>query len=197
MFFVPGPQQSVSHVISPASPDIDSDSTDMTQVLVRYGAIPQVARYDLGAVDATQLIRGAAVVVVTDRGEEIGELLEAVPGTLADGHDSSGSIARLASSDDQARHRMHQQEAELAYTEWHERILDWKLELELMDVERTLDGEKWILYVLNDRGAETTRLALLAAAAGLGIVSVQSVDAAGLAENGGGGCGSGGCGCSH
>ena len=65
-----------------------------------------------------------------------------------------------------------------------------------MDIEQTLDGEKHILYVLSVRGAETTRLALLAAAAGLGIVSVQPVDAEGIVDGTGSGCGSG-CGCSH
>ncbi|MFN8705965.1 MAG: hypothetical protein ACK50J_04745, partial [Planctomyces sp.] len=75
-------------------------------------------------------------------------------------------------------------------------VREWKLELELIDLEITLD-EKTVLYVLNDRNAETTRLALLAAATGRGIVIVQPVTADGvvpLGSGGGGGCGSGGCG---
>ncbi|MCA9058814.1 MAG: hypothetical protein KDA85_09950, partial [Planctomycetaceae bacterium] len=73
----------------------------------------------------------------------------------------------------------------------------WNLQLQLIDLEWTLDRSRIVLYVLNDRGAETTRLALLAAAAGLGIIHVQSVSADGVIQQssgcGSGGCGSGGC----
>ena len=48
--------------------------------------------------------------------------------------------------------------------------------MELIDLEWTLDKSKLILYVLNDRGPEATRLGLQAAAAGLGTVEVQPAD---------------------
>ena len=71
---------------------------------------------------------------------------------------------------------------------------DWQLQLQLIDVERTLGDDHVILYVLNDQNAETTRLALLAAAAGFGIIHVQPVTADGIVNQTSGGCGSGGCG---
>jgi cell fate regulator YaaT (PSP1 superfamily) len=138
-------------------------------------------------------------VVATERGLEIGFVLELVPTSLSDGKGSAGAIERLATDEDLELRKLRTQEADAAFEDWYQRIEDWKLELELMDMELTLDEGKCILYVLNERGAETTRLALLAAAAGLGIVSVQSVVAEGIvdgSEDGGGGCGSG-CGCSH
>jgi cell fate regulator YaaT (PSP1 superfamily) len=184
-------------VISPASPNSVSAELDCNvQVLVRYGNIPQVARYTVdehGSID-----RGASVVVATERGLEIGSVLELVPNSLSDGQESAGTIERLATGEDLELRKQREQEADDAFEDWYQRIEDWNLELELMDMELTLDEGKCILYVLNERGAETTRLALLAAAAGLGIISVQSVVAEGIVDGSeeGGGCGSG-CGCSH
>lgn len=182
-------------VISPASEStVESFGV---QCLVRYGAIPQVARYTAGDIAADRLRRGLSVVITTDRGTELGEVLELVPQTMASGHETAGAVNRVAADDDVASHREQQQLAADSFEDWQQRILDWKLELELMDVERTLDGDRQILYVINERGAETTRLALLAAAGGHGIISVQPVGSDGLIEQaGGGGCGSGsGCGC--
>ena len=83
-----------------------------------------------------------------------------------------------------------QQTAEDSFTEWLVRAEKWKLQLELIDIERTLD-DRLILYVLNDRSAEATRMALLAAAGGFGVIHVQPVSAEGIVQaSGGGGCGS-------
>jgi hypothetical protein len=58
-----------------------------------------------------------------------------------------------------------------------------------------LEDDKLVLYVLNDRGPDCTKLALQAAAAGLGVIEVQPVGAEGLMTlETGNGCGSGGCG---
>ena len=86
-------------------------------------------------------------------------------------------------------------ETDEAFAEWQNRIREWKLELELLDLEWTLDRQKLVLYVLGGRGAETTQLALNAAAAGLAVVEVQPVNADGPIPLDGGGCGSGNCGC--
>ena len=80
----------------------------------------------------------------------------------------------------------------MQFSGWIRRLRTWQLQLELIDLEWTLD-RRLILYVLNARGAETTRLALLAAAHGDGTVHVQPVNADGVvsASSGGSGCGSG------
>jgi hypothetical protein len=105
---------------------------------------------------------------------------------------------RIATNEDEFRAQRLQSQCEAEFYEWCRRILLWNLPLELVDLERTLDEEKLILYVLADRGPATTQLALHAAAEGLGLIEVQPVSSAGLvAVSGGGGCGSGGCGCSH
>ena len=184
-------------MITPTSPSgVSTESAAALQVLVRYGAIPQVARYTVHTDLEKKLERRTGVVISTDRGQELGEVLEVVPPGLSEGHGSVGSIDRLATAADRSLQLERQEQVAASFGNWHQRIQDWELELELMDIEQTLDGEKHILYVLSVRGAETTRLALLAAAAGLGIVSVQPVDAEGIVDGTGSGCGSG-CGCSH
>lgn len=171
--------------------------------LVRYGAIPEVARFAIRT-DAP-LARGDDVVVETHRGVELGTFLEEIRpesrGGDGDGSIPQTQIVRIAVADDLAQRRDQLGECESHFARWQRRIADWRLQLELIDLEWTLDRGKLILYVLNDRGAECTKLALQAAAAGLGIIEVQPVNGGGLvAASQGGGCGSGGCGsggCGH
>jgi hypothetical protein len=85
------------------------------------------------------------------------------------------------------------------FPQWCARISQWALHLELVDLEWTLDRQKLILYVLCDRGPDSTKLALQAAASGLGVIEVQPVSANGLMSIPKSSCGSGGggCGCDH
>ena len=163
-------------------------------VLARYGRVPQVARF---AAFGDRLSRDSTIVVSTDRGEELATVLQVLPAPkkIADEWDVNwtGEVQRTASSQDFSLASTSSQLAEDSFSKWLERADGWKLQLELIDIERTLD-DRLILYVLNDRGAETTRLALLAAAAGFGVVHVQPVAAEGIVPATGGGCGSGGCG---
>ena len=168
-------------------------------VLVRYGAIPEVARFRIATDDS--LTRDDWVVVNTHRGVELGRLLQDVDDRYQRSHELEGAdvvarILRLATPDDRKGHEESRKECESQFEAWCRRITDWKLNLELIDLEWTLDREKLVLYVLNERGPDCTKLALQAAAAGLGIIEVQPVDAGGLVQlETGGGCGTGGCGC--
>jgi cell fate regulator YaaT (PSP1 superfamily) len=164
--------------------------------LVRYGRVPQVARFGGNALRPD---RDALVVVSTERGEELGAVLHvsAGPKTLVENEPGlTGQVQRLATDADSLRVAEQQQVLDDEFGTWMKRAAAWKLQLEIIDLEKTLDG-RLILYVLNDRGPETTRLALLAAAAGYGVVHVQPVAAEGIVQEksgGGGGCGD--CGCS-
>ena len=165
--------------------------------LVRYGRVPQVARLG-GRAEAPD--RGAEVVVSTERGEELGVVLHvaaksAAVGTgEAEGSELTGEVVRLASAEDVVANSNSQRLLDAEFGTWLSRAATWNLQLEIIDLEKTLDG-RLVLYVLNDRGPETTRLALLAAAAGCGVVHVQPVSADGiLQQKSGGGCGD--CGCS-
>jgi len=174
-------------------------------ILVRYGAISEVSRF--ANASGSALGRGTEVVVHSHRGLETGLLLEDAPAeingrvepndTAAPASDEAdvARIVRPLNDDDRRAGKSHRSDCEAQFAGWQARIRDWKLQLELIDLEWTLDRSKLILYVLNERGPECTRLALQAAAAGLGVVEVQSVGPEGLvpAESGHG-CGSGGCG---
>jgi cell fate regulator YaaT (PSP1 superfamily) len=169
-------------------------------LLIRYGTVPEVARF------AHELAEPPArlerVVVNTHRGLELGTALETIREagqSQASGDEPAYHVLRRATPADEARHAELKTEAQSAFGEWQQRIRDWKLELELVDLEWTLDRQKLVLYVLGGRSADTTKLALQAAAAGLAVIEVQPVNGDGLVPlpSGGGGCGSGGCGCEH
>lgn len=165
-------------------------------LLARYGRVPQVARF-AGFGDVVG--RDMPVVVSTERGEELATCLQCLPAPKKSESAPAltGECLRIATKDDLDRNRQLIERAENDFPAWLKRVADWKLQLELIDLELTLD-ERLILYVLNERNAETTRFALLSAAAGLGIVHVQPVSTEGIVSSGGGGgCGScsteGGC----
>ncbi len=165
--------------------------------LVRYGAIPEVAR--CGFETDAPLSRGNVVVVQTHRGQQLGTFLEEVQAISRNGGADDGPLSsrllRPATDMDRQQSETLRCEAEAEFPLWVERILRWNLKLELIDLEWTLDRNKLVLYVLNERGPECTKLALQAAAAGLGTIEVQPVGAEGLLQVAtGGGCGSGGCG---
>ena len=173
------------------------NSTDI--FLVRYGAVPEVARF---ANDSPELpARGVSVVVETDRGLQIGTVLERLkPGfDPAKESETQFKLVRSATDRDLETARDRTRECEDAFPEWCARISQWKLNLELVDLEWTLDRHKLILYVLCDRGPDTTKLALQAAAGGFGVIEVQPVSSTGLVTIPQSSCGSGGggCGCDH
>lgn len=170
------------------------DSPPLARYLVRYGSVPEVARF----ASPLNFERGDMVVLQTHRGLQLGSVLEKQ--RAASDEETTDTIVRSAEAEDLAVDRKWKQECDDAFNAWCARILQWNLNLELIDLEWTLDHEKLILYVLCERGPDSTKLALQAAAAGLGIVEVQPVTAAGLvAAEPQKSCGSGGggCGCSH
>lgn len=183
-------------------------SDPATVCLVRYGAMPQVGRFTVTAdlvAQENSALQGAAVVASTERGIELGRLLSILPKGAGEEHAMTGEVLRIATAEDISASHSHRAECNLQFDTWLNRIEDWGVQLQLVDIEKTLEGDQVILYVLNNQDAETTRLALLTAAAGYGIVHVQPVSAEGVVPigkpssgggcgSGGGGCGSGGCG---
>lgn len=174
------------------------DSVQQSQIaLVRYGSIPEVARCDINSVG--DVTRGCDVVVKTHRGLELGQVLDLLVPSPEPGEEmkpASFTIERRATADDHTQRRQQLEQTGDEFQAWEKRIQDWDLDLQLIELEWTLDAEKLVLYVLNERGPECTKLALQAAAAGLGLIDVQPVSMEGLVSMPtGGGCGSGGCGC--
>ena len=173
--------------------------TAIQLVLVRYGTVPEVARFKDESLDAPG--RGTAVVVMTDRGPQLGTVLERLKPSHSskDEPETEFTLVRTATEEDHQTAQRLIEKSEASFADWCAKIAQWRLNLELIDIEWTLDGEKQILYVLCERGPDSTKLALQAAAAGLGVVEVQPVSATGLFNIPQSSCGSGGggCGCSH
>ncbi len=162
--------------------------------LVRYGAVPEVARCRLED-GLPRPLRGDRVVVETHRGEMLGEILGDVRSEAE--YPAAFTILREATTTDMTASRQAAEKSAADFPAWTQRIAEWKIDLQVIDIERTLDGTKLVLYVLNERGPECTRLAIQAAASGFGLIEVQPVGAEGLVSQpaSGGGCGSGGGGC--
>jgi len=168
-------------------------------VLVRYGGVPEVARFQADAPETFE--RGTRVVVNSHRGVELGTVLEQAPPMEEDAQqetaDSSDQqhIMRRATEADEVCCAELRTECEGQFPKWCERIENWGLQLELIDLEWLLDKKKLILYVLIDQPSESANLAIRAAASGFETVEVQPVNAEGLvhAAPTGKTCGSGGC----
>jgi cell fate regulator YaaT (PSP1 superfamily) len=125
--------------------------------------------------------------------QEVDERYERISAT--DG-EAAVCILREASADDLQQHALSRSDCEAQFEAWTNRIAQWKLNLQLVDLEWLIEPRKLVLYVLNERGPDCTKLALQAASQGLGIIEVQPIDAQGIIrlENTGG-CGTGQCGC--
>jgi len=172
-----------------------------THYLIRYGAIPEILA--AGWAGSVPLERGTSVVANTPRGLQIAHVLG--PARAATSQNAAETealsdqteIQRLADSQDLTQVTELRELAGTEFPLWQQRIVDWSLQLQLIDLEWSLDRARLTLYVLNDRGPECTRLALLAAAGGLGTIDVQPVSSTGLtlpeprAKKSG--CGSCGC----
>ena len=161
--------------------------------LVRHGAAGEVAAFPAPA-DLSDLHVGTRVVVRTARGDELGTLLSVTPDE-PDGSEpaeDAPAVLRPATDEDRAAAARQRAACDAAFDDWAGRIRDWGVrDVELIDVDRPLAGDRWILSVLTARGAGPTQLALRAAAEGFGVIEVLPVGADGAVPvQRGGGCGS-------
>lgn len=178
--------------------NVAADSTPLPArlYLVRIGLYGEPLQCQ--ARDRQIYARRQQVVVETERGEILAEILREMPSDHETDGQQHSCILRAFGPEDKEQSAALQARSADDYSEWRQRIEDWNMPLELVDLEWTLDGKRLMLYVLNERGPETTKLALRAAAEGFPHVDVLPVSAEGLqatsADGGGCGCGSnGGC----
>ncbi|TWT63891.1 PSP1 C-terminal domain-containing protein [Rubinisphaera italica] len=166
------------------------------EYLVRFGRQSETVRC-FGTEDAIPQ-RGDQVIVQTDRGERLATIMQKLPQPIFEESEANPQaiLIRTASAEDMQREQELRQKADQEFGIWQERIDEWQVAVELVDLEWTHDGVRLLLYVLNDRGPECTKLALMTAAKGLGVVEVVPLSSNGIAaeKKSGGGCGSGGCG---
>ena len=178
----------MSEAVATAPPAPQPPPAFWPVVLVRFGGVAEVARF--GLPDGLDVARGDRVVVESPRGQLVGDVLQRLarsPEPDAEEPSTSGAVLRLAGPEDVAH-----EPAEDLFAVWAGRIAEWSIDLELVDAERSLDG-RTVLYVLNERGAEPTKLALRAVTENHGLIDVQPVTADGPVPPQGGGCGT----CKH
>ncbi|HAA49014.1 MAG TPA: hypothetical protein DCE43_04795 [Planctomycetaceae bacterium] len=156
--------------------------------LVRYGRPGWVALFT--SEDGGEFRRGDQVVVQTERGEELGELLSSVASRLVDDVSPAGQVLRLASVEDQAG-------VPVELDDLIEAIRQRNSALEPVDVEMLVDGRTVVVYCLGEVGEESERIAV-----GLSKDTGHDVRLSPMFDPesggcGGGGCGEGGCGSNH
>jgi hypothetical protein len=112
--------------------------------LVRVGALGNVGRF--WSVDAACYARGQRVIVRTDRGLEVGEVLaptEEVHRRLADGV----ILRRMTVEDELLQARLCRNRDE-AYAACTQRLREKGLDVLLLDVEHLFDGQSLYFYFL-------------------------------------------------
>lgn len=200
------PVESSDEAFTTASSLTEPAKASARQLLVRYGAVPEVVRCAvLLAVSGTELsvpARGDELLIETPRGLFPATVLEQLAprhAREAEGEDAlSFTMVRPLTPADRITLTELTRSAREEFRRWSDRIRDWKLDLELLDSEWSFDRSRLVLFVLGGRGAETTRLALNAVGIGIEYLEVQPVDGNGPVpvQAAGGSCGTGGgCGC--
>jgi len=161
-----------------------------TSCLVRYGRLGWVALFS--AEDELDVRHGDRVVVETERGQELGELLSNVSEHQLGDVSPAGDVLRVAGRDD-----LEVDDSEpVDLDELIETIRHQAADLEPVDAELLVDGRTVVVYCLGEVGPESERIAVvLSKRTGRDIrLSPMFDPEPGGCGSGGGGCGSGGCG---
>ena len=169
-----------------------ADDDGVHRYLIRYASPGWVGVF--GTIHEMDCPRGSRVVVQTNRGEELGEVLAGPAETAAQAGDSkpTGEVLRAATEEELASHREQSVAVldELIETA-QSRLEAESVEAQVIDAELLLDRKKAVMYYLGEASPVLTDLREpLSQSARL-----EAVEWATLIEpEGGGGCGAEGCG---
>ena len=125
--------------------------------IVRHGAMRFLGEFDPG--DGA-FVRGQEVVVRTDRGLELGQILcPATPHTIAMlSEPTAGRILRTLTPEDQAARERLQQLEEQELDNCCNFVAQRKLQMELVDVEHLFGGERIVFYFLAEKRVDFREL---------------------------------------
>ncbi len=169
-------------------PQMVVENDGIQRVLVRYGSLGWVGVF--GTVNDIACQHGDRVVVQSDRGTELGEVLADPTKLTAMTTKPTGELLRVATVEEVAAHRDRQRKVDQVLESANRWGQSKSLPADFVDGELLFDGETLVLYYLGEFHADfaelRTRLAIS--------LSLTRVDLAPLIEPAGGGCGSGGCG---
>jgi cell fate regulator YaaT (PSP1 superfamily) len=126
--------------------------------IVRHGAMHLHGYFT--PVDDVDVVRGAEVVVRTDRGTELGTALcPATPAAVSQlPEPTSGTLLRLATAEDQEQRRRLDARRAQDYEDARCLILQHHLPMQLVDVEWLLGEEQIIFYFLAERRVDFREL---------------------------------------
>ena len=123
--------------------------------LVRVGALGGVGRFY--AIDAARYPRGAQVIVRTERGLELGEVLA---GAAAEGSrvQGDGAILRGVTSEDQLLAARLVKNRDAAFESCRRLLRERRVDATLIDVEHLFDGRTLVFYFLGEPPANLEQL---------------------------------------
>lgn len=131
---------------------------DVLQQIVRHGRMRFLGLFDV--LDNQPHPRGQSVVVRSDRGLELGEVL--CPATDRAAHfldnPTRGEILRTATEEDHAAHRQLEGRLRDGFTVCRELISQKRLQMNLIDVEVIFGGERMVFYFLAEKRVDFREL---------------------------------------
>lgn len=124
---------------------------DTPAVIVRHGAMRFLGEFHC-APGVAEPARLAKVVVTTERGHEMGEVLcPSSPGAIAAlPEPTGGTILRIADAEDLAKLAVQSSQRDGIYDKCALLIREHKLAMQVVDVEQLFGGERLILYFLSE-----------------------------------------------
>jgi cell fate regulator YaaT (PSP1 superfamily) len=126
--------------------------------VVRYGQMRFLGEF--ATLDGQLPMRGERVVVKTDRGTELGEVLCAATRRTADllENPASGELTRLADAADLEAETRLLERSERGREVCRELIAKRRLQMVLVDVEAILGGERMVFYYLSEKRVDFREL---------------------------------------
>jgi len=125
--------------------------------IVRHGATRLLGEF---AADGPAYDRGARVVVRTDRGQELGDVLcPSTPQAIAHlPEPTHGDILRRVTDDDRRREEALRANSGKQFEAGARLVADHKLQMQLVDVEPLFGGERLIFYFLAEKRVDFREL---------------------------------------
>jgi cell fate regulator YaaT (PSP1 superfamily) len=129
-----------------------------TKYIVRHGVMRFLGEFE--SVKDTVYARGQRVVVRSERGQEIGDVLcEASPRAVELlTEPTHGQILRPLSLEDEQRAEQSRQRQNRAFDACRALIAERKLQMELVDVEQLFGGERLVFYFLAEKRVDFREL---------------------------------------
>lgn len=126
--------------------------------IVRHGVMRFLGEYE--PVPAVLYARGQSVVVRSERGLEVAEVLcESTPRAVQLlSEPTKGQIVRLMTEEDHAQAKASQAKEQVAFVRCQEFIRDRKLQMDLVDVEHLFGGERVVFYFLAEKRVDFREL---------------------------------------